>query len=68
MRNHKSQRCKKLLAKGKIKLWKERGGKRKFEIRIFENVLKKGQGRERHREKLCRKRVKGIFSILAPLI
>jgi hypothetical protein len=46
----------------------ERGGKGKFETRIFENVLKKGQGRGKHREKLCRKKVKGIFSILAPLI
>jgi hypothetical protein len=45
-----------------------KGGKRKFETRIFENALKKEQGIGKNREKQCRKKVKGIFAILSPLI
>jgi hypothetical protein len=61
IQSRKNQKCKKLSARGKIKLCKERGGKGKFGCRIFENVLKRGQGRGKNRGKLYRKKVKGIF-------
>jgi hypothetical protein len=51
IQSRKSQKCKKLLARGKIELWKERDGKGKFGFRIFENVLKRGQGIGKNRGK-----------------